>query len=149
VAVKMPVRTLVCLSVGVWIVSAAAAAQEAGGIERILDRGGRSGILVPRQVVARTQGEWTALWQEHAPGKAAPTVDFSREMVVGVFLGSRPTAGYSVEMPRARLQGADLTVEYQEIAPPPGRVLAQVITSPFVIAVVAQRPGTVRFAKIQ
>ena len=26
-----------------------------------------------------------------------PTIDFSRAMVVGVFLGSRPTAGYEVE----------------------------------------------------
>src|SRR4026208_218242 len=46
-----------------------------------------------RQVTARTEGEWSAIWRQHAANRPQPAMDFPREMVVGIFLGSRPTAG--------------------------------------------------------
>ena len=75
---------------------------------RLVERGGQSRIDQPRQVTARTDAEWTALWREHSPGRPAPAVDFSREMVLGVFLGSRPTPGYGVEIAGTRQQGGEL-----------------------------------------
>ena len=36
-----------------------------------------------------TAGEWSAIWGQHAPGRPAPSVDFTREMVAGVFFGSQ------------------------------------------------------------
>lgn len=33
--------------------------------------------------------EWNALWKRHAPGAAAPAVDFEREMVIAIFGGKR------------------------------------------------------------
>ena len=55
-----------------------------------VSRGGNSRIDTPRTAVARSDAEWTALWKDHA-GDAAkrPPVDFSREMVVAVFMGTR------------------------------------------------------------
>jgi hypothetical protein len=40
--------------------------------------------------VARSQGEWSSMWQWHHPGGTAPPVDFTRSMVVGVYL-DKPT----------------------------------------------------------
>ena len=127
----------------------AASAETPGQSERIVERGGQSRIAVPRQVTARTEAEWTALWREHAPGRPAPAVDFSREMVLGVFLGNRPTPGYGVEIFGTRLQGAELVVQFRETPPPPGRILAQLITSPFVMVARPQHQGVVRFEKLQ
>ena len=119
------------------------------GSERMVERGGQSRIDQPRQVTARTEAEWTALWREHAPGRPAPAVDFSLEMVLGVFLGSRPTPGYGVEIVAARQQGGELVVQYRETPPPTGRILAQLITSPFVIVARPRHQGPVRFEKLR
>ena len=61
-------------------------------------RGDLSGVDEPRQVVIRTVEEWQALWTEHSGGTSVPDVDFSRSLVAGVFQGSRPTAGFQVEI---------------------------------------------------
>ena len=68
---------------------------------RTLGKGPMSAIDEPRQVTVRSAAEWAALWKENGASEPVPAVDFSREMVVGVFLGSRPTAGYGVEIVRA------------------------------------------------
>ena len=64
---------------------------------RSLDRGAMSDIASERQVSVRDAVEWASIWRQHAPSRAQPSVDFAREMVVGVFLGRRPTAGFSVQ----------------------------------------------------
>ncbi|MGH3369203.1 MAG: hypothetical protein ACRDPR_04320, partial [Nocardioidaceae bacterium] len=61
-----------------------------------------------REVTIRSAAEWQALWKEHDGGDL-PAVDFAHSMVVGVFLGSRPTAGYAVEI-SAVLEEAGRTV---------------------------------------
>lgn len=126
-----------------------ASAQTPGQSGRLVDRGGQSRIDTPRQVTVRNEAEWTALWREHAPGRPAPAINFSNEMVVGVFLGNRPTPAYGVEVVGTRQQGSELVVQYRETPPPPGRILAQIITSPFVIVALAPHPGQVRFEKAQ
>ncbi|MGV7643070.1 protease complex subunit PrcB family protein, partial [Mycobacterium kansasii] len=69
-----------------------------------------SGVSRPEQVVARTEPEWRALWERHAPGRTPPAVDFSKNMVVAVFLGSRPSGGYQVQITGVRTQGTTLIV---------------------------------------
>lgn len=50
--------------------------------------GETSQIHAPAQVVVRDRGTWLGLWRRHAGGaKAAPAVDFGREMVIALFAG--------------------------------------------------------------
>ena len=79
-----------------------------------------------------------------------PAVDFSKEFVVAVFLGSRPTAGFSVEIVGTRDDGAGLVVQYRETRPPAGAIVAQVLTMPYHIVAVPKRAGAgdVKFEKI-
>jgi hypothetical protein len=115
---------------------------------RSLDRGTRSDIVVARQVTIRDQDAWAALWQEHAAARPRPAVDFSSEMVVGVFLGTRPTAGYGTEIVGYRGADSDIVIQYRESGPPRGAITAQVLTSPFHLVVVLRRTGTVTFEKL-
>jgi hypothetical protein len=115
---------------------------------RTVERGTRSGIESARQVAVRSPDSWTALWTEHAGTRERPAVDFGTEMVVGVFLGSRPTAGYSVEIVSVRPAGDGLVVQYREGQPKQGMISAQVITSPFHLALVPLCVGTVTFEKL-
>src|SRR5215470_16966140 len=69
-----------------------------------LAKGLASGVGQPIQIVARSQTDWAALWSRHmriqiAP-PPAPSVDFSRDMVVALFMGERPTGGYAIEVMR-------------------------------------------------
>ena len=109
-------------------------------------QGASSQIMELRQVVAKTAGAWQALWKEHS---AAPMpvseIDFSQFMIVGVFLGTRPTAGFSVEITTVTVRDGAVVVEYVERRPDPGGVTAQVLTSPFHIVRVPRAAGIVKF----
>jgi hypothetical protein len=130
-----------------WLFVTIVMAQSAG-TPRTIDKGDRSGIDSPRQVVVRSAEEWTALWSEHAADRARPPVDFSREMVVGVFLGTKPTAAYSVAIVNALAKNDALLVQYRVTQPPAGAIAAQVITFPYHLAAVSKSPAKdVKFEK--
>jgi hypothetical protein len=112
-----------------------------------LGRGGVSQIEQSREAVVRTSAEWSALWQQHAGEGKPPAVDFTRSMVVAVFLGSRPTAGYSVEITRIEKQDAGLLVTYREQRPTGTDMVAQMLTSPFHIVRTDAHSGPVRFKR--
>jgi len=104
-----------------------------------------------RQMVVRTAEEWQKLWLGHSLPIAQtqpPAVDFSKEMVVAVFMGSRPTTGFAVDITGARVDGETLVVTYRETRPQPGMVQGQVVTSPCHMVAVPKRDGPVRFEKI-
>jgi hypothetical protein len=116
---------------------------------RSIERGQTSWMDSPRQAVARTPQEWAGLWQSHAPDRPLPAVDFSKDMVVAIFLGSRPSAGYSVEITGVKEVNGAVVVQYHETAPRADAVTAQVITDPFHIAVIPKRDGDVIFEKVE
>jgi hypothetical protein len=110
-------------------------------------RSDASAIEERREAVARTAAEWEALWTLHAGAQPIPKVDLSQRLVVAVFLGTRPTAGYAVEVRATRVENATLVVDYVEQRPDPGDLTAQVLTSPFHIVTVPKHEGPVRFVR--
>ena len=117
---------------------------------RSLDRGLHSEIDRPRLATARTAAEWETLWRLHGGERTRPAVDFNKELVVAVFLGSRPTAGFAVEIIGVREVGTALVVQYRETRPPAGAIVAQVLTMPYHIAAVPGGAGLtdVKFEKV-
>jgi len=112
-------------------------------------RGPQSGVPTYREVVARTEDEWAALWESLALRRPAPRVSFSNTMIAAVFLGERPTAGYAVEIVDVKADGAVLVVEYVERRPGDGVSGAQVLTTPFAVAGIPMHPGEVRFVRVE
>ena len=106
-----------------------------------------SGVEEARQIVVRTAEAWKALWREHAPGQPMPAVDFTKSMVVGVFLGSRNTAGYRVTITGIDTGGSGAVVTYREDRPGARDVLAQVITFPHHLVRVERISGDVKFVR--
>lgn len=100
-----------------------------------VDKGFYSGVREPLQVIIREQEEWTTLWSRHASGRrpapSSPLIDFSAEMVVGLFLGQKRTGGYTVEITRAELDGSNLRFYYREQSPTPGAMVTQALTQPY------------------
>ena len=116
---------------------------------RSLDKGVVSDVATERLVALRDSGEWASLWRQHAPNRAQPAVDFSREMVVGVYLGARPTAGFSVEVTGYREAGDGVVVLYREAAPSRDLITAQVLTAPYHLVAIPQHTGAVAFEKLK
>lgn len=115
---------------------------------RDVDRGDFSNVDERRDVVIRTQAEWNALWRQHTPDRMQPTIDFARDMVLGVFLGTSNTAGFGVEVAEVADAAGGVRVRYRERRPPAGGIVAQIITSPFHLVALPGRNGTVRFERI-
>lgn len=114
---------------------------------RTVSRETMSRVDEPREVVIRTLEEWTALWRAHAGDAPAPTVDFATSTVVAVFLGTRPTAGFHVEITGARRDDVGWVVEWSERRPARGDVTAQILTSPAHIVAMPKAAGAIRFEK--
>ena len=123
---------------------------QGGTPPRTLDAGDRSQIMSAREAVARSTEEWEALWRTHLPARQPAVVDFSKEMVIAVFLGSRPTAGYGVAIVGAAAEGNVLRVRYRVTSPPVDAITAQVITHPYQIVAIPKSSSTdVKFEKIE
>ena len=110
-------------------------------------QGSSSGIQEPRAVIVRSADEWQTLWKSHAGVQAPPAVDFSKDMVAAVFLGTRPTGGYSVAIAGARREKDVLIVEYVERVPAADALVTQVLTSPFHIVTFARFAGPVQIRR--
>lgn len=97
------------------------------------------------QVLATNAEEWKALWVKHNGSEdEMPAVDFDNEVVVGVFMGQKNTAGYMIEVTQAELNGSELVVTYKESSPPEGGFTAQVITAPVHLASIQVDPAQVK-----
>jgi hypothetical protein len=115
---------------------------------RTIAKGEQSNIESPTQVLAKSEAEWTALWRRHAGDREKPPVDFAREMVVGVFMGSRPNAGFSTAIVTSMEVKGVLVVRYTETIPSRDAVTAQVLTFPYhLVAIPKANVADVRFEK--
>ena len=156
----MIMRLTIVLSMAPLLVAALAAAQVPGkpqppvpapgggtALARVA-KGDMSGIETMRQVTVRTAAEWQKLWKEHAPDEKLPVVDFNANMVVGIFLGSKPSAGYQVEIVSVRPEGNDVVVQYAQKQPGRGMMSAQMLTEPYDLVAVPKHAGPVRFVAV-
>jgi hypothetical protein len=132
---------------GVGCRSSGAHDAQSGDPFRTLLYGYQSGLKPGSIRVARDDNEWRELWSEHTstmlPRPEAPTIDWQKQMVVCIALGQRPTAGYGIEIDRVEHEGRRLIVEAHERKPAPDAVVPQVITHPYVIAVMPRSDGDV------
>ena len=65
-----------------------------------------SGLTKPEQLVIKDAKEWREVWERiHckviSPVPPLPEIDFTKEMLVVVALGTRPTGGYGIFVDRA------------------------------------------------
>lgn len=114
-----------------------------------LEQSSLSGITTARNVVVDNASSWANLWADHTRPLSnpppAPTVDFSKHMVLAVFLGGRPLGCYGVTITRTELLASKLRVEYQESTPPSDVACTTVMASPVHIVAVPKTSLPVEF----
>ena len=110
--------------------------------------GAQSGVTDMLGVVARDDAELRALWSSLGLERAMPRVTFENTMIVAIYLGSRPSAGYGAEMVGVRRDGQTTVVEWVERLPRGDTAAPEGVTTPYVIAGVPAFAGQVQFAKL-
>jgi hypothetical protein len=108
----------------------------------------RSQITEQRNVVVRDEAAWAALWTEHA-GKdvALPKIDFSKEMVVGVFRGPQPDTCRGTGISNIEFREGRLNVGYIDWVPGPGIACGAMITYPWHLVITNRSDAPVEFIK--
>jgi len=105
-----------------------------------------SQVVNPQTRVIRTAAEWQTFWTAtFGTNQAAPQIDFTRYMAAAVLIGRRTTAGYSVIITGADDVENRIEVRYRTITPGPDDIVAQVITSPYAIAILPASTQAVAF----
>jgi hypothetical protein len=100
-------------------------------------RGGGSGSAATKRAiyVAGDKATWRRLWRQlnrgASPQPRLPRVDFSRDMVILVTQGQKPSGGYDIRVKVIRDTGSGLVVTVEERAPGAYCVEPQVITAPY------------------
>lgn len=75
------------------------------------------------------------------------SVDFNRDMVIAVFLGTRNTAGYKVDIREIRSEEHHTEITYSEGAPAATAMATQMISNPYILAVIERPANPVVFSK--
>jgi hypothetical protein len=95
----------------------------------------RTGISEARRLVIRDANAWADFWSELGVGDR-PAVDFSRDVVVAVAAGQRPTGGHEIAVERVINNGGELAVEVVETTPGPNCMTTASLTQPVDVVVV-------------
>jgi hypothetical protein len=111
---------------------------------RLLARGSQSRVSVETRRVAANKDQLLAMLGELGASRPSVigSVDFRHEVVVGVFLGDRPSAGFEVDVTGAyRTEGGKLVLVENWTEPGPDCGSAAVVTRPFALVAVAAQSG--------
>ena len=116
-----------------------------------VDNSKRSSITEQRFVIIKDAAAWNALWAEHAgndPGLPLPSINFSKEMVLGVFLGTRGNSCFSVKIESVeQVAHKQLLVKYRESKS--GPVCSQVETQPLHLIALSSSVLPIEFVALQ
>jgi PrcB C-terminal len=131
-----PPREADSTSVGATGEQGYAAYGNGGAVElRRIGQWTRTGVGEARRLIIRDANAWAAFWSELGVGDR-PAVDFTRDMVVAVAAGQRPTGGYEIAVDRVRQVNGELTVEVVETTPGPNCITAASPTQPVDVVVI-------------
>jgi hypothetical protein len=117
-------------------------------------RGSQCGILKSAHAVFRKPSDWDKFWvlaikPYLSHPRETPVVDFSKDMVIGVFLGEKPYPGAMVEIrsvkPAQRGGESILEVIYKDISQMQGVFMPPFPVQPFHLKKVPAFPGRVVF----
>lgn len=89
---------------------------------------------------------WRVFWTK-LTSEPMPQVDFSTRRVVAVFLGTRPSPGWSVDILDAVSSPKSVLVRYREVPPSPGARQPETPTSPYCLLAIPAGPQPVKFQK--
>lgn len=105
-----------------------------------------SAIHEARTVVVKDAAAWARLWNEHAPDRPLPAVDFATDMVVGVFMGTGASSCYTTAIDGVARAADRIIVHELRSVPGPDIACAMHVTAPAHLVVIRRSDAPVEFA---
>lgn len=119
---------------------------------KVIAEGFYSPVEKPTRWVVRdatAYGKMRAALGEPEALPQKPDVDWSKEMLVAVAMGTRMTGGYQVKMDSvARRSDGVVVVRFIEIKPKPGDAVFQALTSPYIVVRTPRLEGRVEYVSV-
>jgi len=107
-----------------------------GNLEiRRLGEWSRTGIKEARRMVIKEANAWAEFWSELGVGDR-PAVDFTRDVVIVVAAGERPSGGYEIAVSQVTQTNGELRVEVRETSPGPNCLSSSSLSQPVDVVVV-------------
>lgn len=99
-----------------------------------IETGGFSRVRQERVFVIRSDKEYREYNKTTGRQVETPLLDWSKNQIIAVHIGSAPTTGYAVTVKRIVKTGPEsAVVEVVELTPAPGRMQAMHVTYPYVL----------------
>lgn len=109
-----------------------------------------SGIDTAQNLVIKDATSWASVWERHAgKGNKAPEIDFTRNMVIGSFLGQQANGCYDTDIVNIDRSGDKLNVTVRNTVPGPRVVCIMMMTAPAHLVVLERVEGKVEFSTDQ
>lgn len=122
-------------------------------------RGSQCGITQPAQIVFRHGESWNPFWEKAlAPYSSRlqkiPTIDFTKDMVIAVFMGEKPAPYYEIEIVSTQIEPQanperTLVIRYRAIEKMAGVFSPPFAVQPFHLKKVTRFPGKVLFIQVR
>lgn len=114
-----------------------------------ITRGQYSGIEEKKQVVINNSQDFDSLWkrifQTQYPLPATPLIDFDKNTVVGVFMGTVSTGGYYIEIEEVTECTKQLLVSFNITSPAPDDYVTMALSQPFHLIVIPKKSKKIVF----
>ena len=102
---------------------------------RRIGKWSHTGIREARRMVIQDVNAWAEFWSELGVGDR-PAVDFTRDIVISVAAGERPSGGHEIAISEVTQSNGELRVEVSETAPGPNCVSTSSLTQPVDVVIV-------------
>lgn len=129
----------------------------AGHPWREIASGSRSNIGQATRKVIRDPEAWKKWWSEHRTVETRldgeivpeppPEVDFEKETVLILTMGTRSTGGFAIRFSGIRREDGVLTASFKTTSPGPDSLVTSALTAPFSIIAVPIHEGRVEFVE--
>ncbi len=97
-----------------------------------ISRSGFGGLNEQGDYVINSEGEWSELLNRtRIRFQEPPSIDFSKNTVIAVFLGTRSTGGYTIEIKDIVETDDEVMVYVEETSPGPGENVIMAVTQPY------------------
>lgn len=118
-----------------------------------VEKGFFSGITEQKKLIIKTRDQWKNLWNKHTsirlPPSEVPAIDFTKNMIIVVFMGQKPTGGFAIEITKIKKYKDEIVTSFAEGRPPSDALVTQVLIQPYHIVKVKRSNLPVRFKKIE
>lgn len=114
-----------------------------------LDARSYSSISTAQNLLIKDEASWAKLWTEHVsnmmPAPPMPSVDFSKNMVLALFMGQKPNGCYGMNVVNVWRADGKLSVAIHRSVPVEASICTMALTSPAELIQLARTDEPVEF----